>query len=537
MSVKTRVNKQTGKIEYKVKYIWKDEDGKRKDSETGWFSTFAEAHSQAEKMKREKSSGFFQKKMAIANSTIGEVFNEWIPYLGERANRETTENTTHSYSVYERARSLIKYYTPEEIKETKIRDITPNIFRVWLNYVNEQDIAGQTVRGFKQTLRYFNQHLNNNGFYEDENMFNNIDVSLYVASIKSKSAGSKQRYIPTIVDIKKITDSYMANDGFGKFESFYWYTLFLVLFYTATRVEELIGLQWKYVDLYSEDPCIEIVNAISEREKPENVMARINADRGITKTAGSKRTIYIFEYYGSVLEQYAHRFREFFDLSDEEFEESFVFPNVEARDPANRLNYQTQKNILRELNAVCKAVDVPKTNTQMFRHGCAIWLITPVENGGLGYKREDVYQFFGHSNARMVDEVYARMNKEQRDAKTKVVFDPITKKNKTGKGKRDQKLEEIKEINKKIVDPEANEEEKYYATYNRVHDEILQAIKDGKKEYTYTLAEQLQIDEILSYYASRGRDLESEITLYVRQTPKDIELLEQYMNAKQKLQK
>ena len=73
----------------------------------------------------------------------------------------------------------------------------------------------------------------------------------------------------------------------------------------------------------------------------------------------------------------------------------------------------------------------------MFRHGCAIWLITPKKNGGLGYKREDVYQFFGHSNARMVDEVYARMNKEKRDEKTKAIFEPITKKNKTGKGKRD----------------------------------------------------------------------------------------------------
>ena len=416
----------------------------------------------------------------------------------------------------------------------KISNITPNTFRVWLNYVNEQDIAGKTVRGYKQTMRYFNKYLNNSGLYKDENLYNNIDITLFMANVKNNSVGAKQRYAPTIADIKKITDSYMVNDGFGKFESFYWYTLFLVLFYTGMRVEELIGLQWKYVDLYSEDPSIEIVNAITEREKPENVMARIKADHGITKTSKSKRTIYIFEYYGSVLEQYAHRFREHFDLTDDEFEESFVFPNIRARDPENRMNYKTQKNILRELNTVCEAAGVPKTDTQMLRHGCAIWLITPVENGGLGYKREDVYQFFGHSNARMVDEVYARMNKEQRDAKTKVVFDPITKKNKTGKGKRDQKLEEI---NKKIVDPEANEEEKYYATYNRVHDEILQAIKDGKKEYTYTLAEQLQIDEILNYYASRGRDLESEITFYVQQTPKDIELLEQYMNAKQKLQK
>ena len=530
MSKRKRVNKDTGKLEYKARYFWIDENGKKKDSDTGWFPSKAEAYIEAERLRKEKSSGAIQKKTEQLNNSIEETFGEWIAYLNEKMSNDT--DGTYYLSIRNKARSLIKHHTPEEIKNTKIKNMTLNTFRIWVNWVNDEDIAGKTVRGFKQTMRYFNKYLDSNGLYMDDNMFNTIDVSLFMTNVKNNSIGARKRYAPTIADIKKITDGYMVNDGFGKFESFYWYTLFLVLFYTGMRVEELIGLQWKYVDLYSEDPCIEIVNSINERENPKNVMARIRSEHGKTKTFDSKRTIYIFEYYGSVLEQYAKRFKEEFDLDDDEFEESFVFPNVTARDPENRLDYQKHKNILRQLDTACKIAGVPKTDSQMFRHGCAIWLITPKKNGGLGYKREDVYQFFGHSNARMVDEVYARMNKEQRDEKTKAIFEPITKKNKTGKGKRDQKLDEIRNVNKKIIDPVANEEEKYYAIYNRVHDEILQAIKDGKKEYTYTLAEQLQIDEILSYYASRGRDLESEITFYVRQTPKDIELLEQYMNAK-----
>ena len=39
MKVRTRINPKTGKTDYKVRYSWKDGEGKRKDSETAWFLT------------------------------------------------------------------------------------------------------------------------------------------------------------------------------------------------------------------------------------------------------------------------------------------------------------------------------------------------------------------------------------------------------------------------------------------------------------------------------------------------------------------
>ena len=47
MKLKIRQNPKTGATEYKCRYSWKDENGKRKDSETGWFPTEKQAFDNA----------------------------------------------------------------------------------------------------------------------------------------------------------------------------------------------------------------------------------------------------------------------------------------------------------------------------------------------------------------------------------------------------------------------------------------------------------------------------------------------------------
>ena len=54
MKAKTRINPKTKKTEYKVRYLWKDGEGKRKDSETAWFPTETQAFKNAQILKIQK---------------------------------------------------------------------------------------------------------------------------------------------------------------------------------------------------------------------------------------------------------------------------------------------------------------------------------------------------------------------------------------------------------------------------------------------------------------------------------------------------
>ena len=54
MASKERINPKTGKKEYKVRYYFMRE-GKKRDSETGWFDTLEKAEKEAKKQKEIKN--------------------------------------------------------------------------------------------------------------------------------------------------------------------------------------------------------------------------------------------------------------------------------------------------------------------------------------------------------------------------------------------------------------------------------------------------------------------------------------------------
>ena len=58
MAYKERINPRTGKKEYKVRYYFVA-DGKKRDSETAWFTSLEKAEKEARKQKetKEKLSG------------------------------------------------------------------------------------------------------------------------------------------------------------------------------------------------------------------------------------------------------------------------------------------------------------------------------------------------------------------------------------------------------------------------------------------------------------------------------------------------
>jgi len=223
MSKRKRVNKDTGKLEYKARYFWIDENGKKKDSDTGWFPSKAEAYIEAERLRKEKSSGAIQKKTEQLNNSIEEAFGEWIAYLNEKMSNDT--DGTYYLSIRNKARSLIKHHTPEEIKNTKIKNITLNTFRIWVNWVNDEDIAGKTVRGFKQTMRYFNKYLDSrakkepsfmdlvsarmpfgfpNTYKGEKTKSHQDDLSIYVSGNDREIRGTKA-YVP-VKEVKRGTE-------------------------------------------------------------------------------------------------------------------------------------------------------------------------------------------------------------------------------------------------------------------------------------------------------------------------------------------
>jgi len=507
MKITPRVNSKTGKTEYKCRYSWKDANGKLKDSNTGWFPTEKQAFDNAVMLRTLKETEAREGKDNKSRRLLASVFDEWLDVLKEQAERETTENSTTDVSVFQKASTVKKFYFPSDIKKTKVIDVNVNTFRRWIDYLNTvkvptkrrlnekereevesgklkidtKELSGRSVRNYKYVIILFNRYLGSKGFYLDSELETKIDTMLSRVKIKSLQVGRKERYCPTVADAEKIFNFYSTNE-IEDFTQYYWYTLFMILFYSGMRPEEVVGLRWKHVHFNSEHPYIDVCNAISERELKKNVDRRIKNNIYHMKNNNSEREIPMLEFYYDVFESYRYKFKEFFQPAN--MGECYAFPNITAKNEADRLSdYQKQKNILRELKRVCKEVDIPDTCTvQMLRHACATWLITDESHGGMGYEESRARDYFGHTSDDMLRNVYAKLDKRQRANRTSETFSSITKKHANAVVPKE--IRDAQEVNERIRDPEANKDEKYDAIYNRLQAEIFNAIDKGKPDTT-----------------------------------------------------
>jgi integrase len=139
------------------------------------------------------------------------------------------------------------------------------------------------------------------------------------------------------------------------------------------RVEELTGLQWKFIDLREGHRTISIRNAISSIERQEHALERVRKGLYKTKNPTSVRTIPIFDFYYELLIDYKESFMYEYGLNKKQIEECFVFPNLKWNDP---YKYMRGDKILNELKKVVAELNLPKTDLQMFRHSCATWLFS-----------------------------------------------------------------------------------------------------------------------------------------------------------------
>ena len=311
----------------------------------------------------------------------------------------------------------------------------------------------------------FNIWLNQNGYYIEEGTEETIDLAIRNVKVKNSLVHNRERSgdrnIVSIVDLQNITKHYIKKEyGLGDFRNFYFYTLFMTLFFSGMRVEELTGLQWKFIDLRESVRSIYIKNAISKMERVEHALERTRKGQYKTKNTISIRTIPIFDFYYDLLKDYKESFRYEYGLTKTEVEECFVFPNIDQNNP---YRFMRSDQTLRELKKVLEELGLPNTDLQMFRHSCAMFLIlSPPE--GLGYTEEKVIDYFGHQDTSMLRKVYARLSEKEKADRMRKTFSDIYKPTDTDEKTTEEALKE-KLINRIRGN---NESAKMYARKNRI---------------------------------------------------------------------
>ncbi len=84
MTIRTRVNKNTNKTQYKCRYYYKSYDGARHDSETGWFYSKKEAEDEAKRLKSKKESDDWERHGNNGEKLLGTVFEDFVNYLSDK---------------------------------------------------------------------------------------------------------------------------------------------------------------------------------------------------------------------------------------------------------------------------------------------------------------------------------------------------------------------------------------------------------------------------------------------------------------------
>ncbi len=402
--------------EWKVKksFRFKDEDGKTHHSDTKWHFEYADCEEEVKQVIKNKGSS---RGKALANDpTIETTLTAYINAMKREAEKKTAYKNTTSSNKYRNAMALLNKYTPNKIANIKIKDLKPSVFANWMAYINSdtaehESLSGIRVRAFKLTIKdYIGNHLSANAFIDREKAYA-YKMAIDDVPIKKKKDGKRNNRNQITIDDLKTIKNYYTEKGLEKFENFYWYSFYTLLFCTGMRVGEILALQWKNV-IFSDIPqdnMIRITNSIGEREKVENVMERLRQNNLEAKNKYSVRNITMWAYYRDLLRDYKHSSMCHFNYqSTKEMEDKFVFPNLAKSERP----YRTQKSTLVHTNTLMSNLGLPKTDNQMFRHACAYYLAYE-----MGCSIEQTFDYFGHCDSDMIREVYAPLNAEERRIK------------------------------------------------------------------------------------------------------------------------
>ena len=501
---KAEVNELSGEYRVKMSYRYKDPYGNVKRTDTAWIvgltleKAIEKAYLARDKEKRSKKDSVAvqieENSKKRKKKTILDCLNEYRDELFELANNPKKKRTTYK-SLYDDIGSIIKYHCPEGLLDTPINEIEGVQFSQWIKFLNSdtdahKGLAGRTVKRYKSALSAFNKWLYESGYYSDETLVDQIAIRLKRFKTKALSEGQKdERYCLTYTELEKIK-AYYRREGLGSFYNYYYYTLWQLLFFTGLRVEELVALQWKNIDFDANhgNGEIAVLNAITQRENRYEAVTRTLRNDYRTKNSESRRYITMFGAYRDLLKDYKEDSYVYEFSEIEDIEEAFVFPNINAKIHEERVWPATHKNILRELQRVCGKCDIPKTDTQMFRHACVTFLLKD-----MNYSEEDIFNYFGHTDTEMIHKIYSELTLRDKMKKANIKMNKLISTEDLGKI---YEQKEKKSAIEKIKVGETQNRAIGTARFYRVQDQILRAVAKQQEVYYYSPQDEDIIQEI-----------------------------------------
>ncbi len=489
---RVHINPKTKEKEYKCSYRFMGLDGKIHQTETPWCKTPAEAikaKADGIRLHEEELKAKARKKEASKKGTVRNAFEEFVKELELEADGTNyQEQISGKMYIHRDANTILNYYLPDEIGSLKLSKLSSSDFARWVTILNTQKkairgsddrLSGATIRKFKSIILRFNNWLDMQGYYKDSDMAALTELKISRVKVKKKSVGKRtDRNYPTFDEFKKITDYYKSKN-LGLYVNMYWYTFYTFLFYSGVRVSEAVGLVWRDIDFDAENGLgvIMIHNAIAQNELRDTVNKRMEKGIQFTKNQNSVRKITIWAAYRQLLLDFKEDSMYELGYSPEELENAYVFPNITARNPANRKGYQRHSNLLRETDRVSKALNLPKYDNQMFRHACAYFLILDQK-----LAEDDVYRYFGHTDSEMLKQIYAKLNVDQNLEKINYSLKSLI----TNADFADPEVTELHKTRlERLKVGKVQEEHISKNRVSRVYNQIILAIERGSEAYYY----------------------------------------------------
>lgn len=479
-------------------YYWK-EDGTKGHSNTRSFSTKKKAINYAKAKQEEWAKKMQEHPTDLSKKTILQCLNDYENDLNDKLNIRTTEKASRFKDTLDDVKSIRKNHAPASILNKRLYELEDDEFFEWIKHIDQKDIknrlnglSGSRVWSYRKTLGKFLDFLSKKEYFAfDKKLGSALKNNLYEYKLKKKESGKREDvYVPTYLDMNVLGYSIKRDNFLGDYD----YVLFKVLFYSGIRICEIIALRWCDVDF--DRGLIHIFNSINQKEKRANVMYRISKGVGRTKNKGSQRYIPIMEVYYKLFKNYKHNYQMHFKLDENEMWDCFCFPKLqskekEGKDKGPRV-YQTQKWIQQELARRCDDSGVDKFPPESLRHGCARFIAND-----LRILESEAYDLFGHTDNKMLKEVYANLSAEEKAVRIA--------KRQPGLFYRDEEYErKLKEKQKKRAERfkkgEKLDSDFFQDQFHALRDKIEHLIDEGQTYYMYTELEEPVVDRLIKQF-------------------------------------
>ena len=479
-------------------YFWRP-DGTKGHSNTRSFNTEKRALSFAFELQNEKCQKAKENHTDLSKKTIEDAMDDYIKYLDDKLKIRSTEKTSKFKDYQNDMKAMKKHHTLASMLHKRLYDLEEDDFYEWVKYIDQKDIkdringlSGSRVWSYRKTMRQFLKYLSKEQYFSfDRNLSTTLEKRMFEYKPKNKDSGKREDiYVPTYLDIQIMGYSIDRKNFIGDYD----YVLLKFLFYSGVRICEAIALQWKNVDFNR--GLIRIRNSINQNEKRENVMHRINKDVGKTKNRNSRRDIPMMEVYYKLFKNYKNNYLKHFNLNERQAESAFCFPKLQSKYKDNRdcgpYYYQTQKWIGREINDICEKSGINNFPPESLRHACAKFI-----SNDLRILESEAYDLFGHTDNKMLKEVYADLNSEEtalRIARRQPGLFYINEEYE--RQLKEQQKERMKEFEK----GEKLDSNFFTEQFRAIKAKIEHLIDEGRNYYTYNELEEPVIDRLVKQF-------------------------------------